>query len=196
MVVENSTVSERIKMLTEHFFEGNKSAFAKAIGISNQSLGEIIGGRQSAPSFKALQKLFASFPKVRMEWVMFGTGPMFRGEDRNEILKANQLGKTLSDKLLEEIEASEEMQGKLTRALDIARAEAWANQEKLTQMYAVADVYFNNLQRLSVRLGISEGEARQIVASHRIRCVNFGSEGYRISELAVREFLGDTTIIS
>ena len=47
-------MSERIAQMVEHFHKGNKSAFAKAVGISNQSLGEIVGARQSAPSFTAL----------------------------------------------------------------------------------------------------------------------------------------------
>jgi hypothetical protein len=75
-----STVNKRIKILVDQLAEGNKSSFARSIGISNQSLGEIIGGRQSAPSFAALQKIFISFPQVRMEWLILGSGPMLRHE--------------------------------------------------------------------------------------------------------------------
>jgi len=74
--MENGSVSERIAHMVEHFHKGNKSAFAKAVGISNQSLGEIVGARQSAPSFAALQKMLTAFPEVRMEWLVMGKGEM------------------------------------------------------------------------------------------------------------------------
>lgn len=74
--MENGSVSERIAQMVEHFNKGNKSAFAKAVGISNQSLGEIVGARQSAPSFAALQKMLTAFPEVRMEWLIMGKGEM------------------------------------------------------------------------------------------------------------------------
>jgi hypothetical protein len=74
--MEQDTVSERVAMLVQHYTKGNKSAFAKMVGISNQSLGEIVGARQSAPSFSALQKIFLAFPQVRMEWLILGRGPM------------------------------------------------------------------------------------------------------------------------
>jgi hypothetical protein len=69
-------VSERIAQMVDYFHKGNKSAFAKAVGISNQSLGEIVGARQSAPSFAALQKMLTAFPEVRMEWLVMGKGEM------------------------------------------------------------------------------------------------------------------------
>ncbi|GAB3637276.1 hypothetical protein GCM10027422_28660 [Hymenobacter arcticus] len=74
--MEIGSVSERIAQMVEHFHKGNKSAFAKAVGISNQSLGEIVGARQSAPSFAALQKMLTAFPEVRMEWLVMGKGEM------------------------------------------------------------------------------------------------------------------------
>lgn len=73
---EVGTISERIAQMVQHFHKGNKSAFAKAVGISNQSLGEMVGERQGAPSFAALQKILAAFPQLRTEWVLFGRGEM------------------------------------------------------------------------------------------------------------------------
>jgi hypothetical protein len=74
--MEQNSVNERINQMVEYFHKGNKSAFAKAAGISNQSLGEIVGARQSAPSFAALQKIIAAFPEVRIEWLVMGRGEM------------------------------------------------------------------------------------------------------------------------
>lgn len=74
--MEQNSVNERVNQMVEHFHKGNKSAFAKAAGISNQSLGEIVGARQSAPSFAALQKILNAFPEVRIEWLVMGKGEM------------------------------------------------------------------------------------------------------------------------
>jgi hypothetical protein len=74
--MEQTSVSERIAQMVQHFTKGNKSAFAKTVGISNQSLGEIVGARQSAPSFTALQKMLEAFPQVRIEWLVMGRGSM------------------------------------------------------------------------------------------------------------------------
>lgn len=73
---EIGTISERIAQIVQHFNKGNKSAFARAVGISGQGLGEMVGKRQGGPSFGALQKILTAFPQLRAEWVLFGRGPM------------------------------------------------------------------------------------------------------------------------
>jgi transcriptional regulator with XRE-family HTH domain len=85
--VEEQTVNQRLERLVEHFFQGNKSAFAKAIGVSSQGLGEILGGRQSAPSFSLLQKLFSAYPQVRMQWLILGEGPMLVTHSNSDDIK-------------------------------------------------------------------------------------------------------------
>ena len=72
--MSRTTVNQRINMLVEHFCRGNKSAFAKVVGITSQSLGEIVGGRQSAPSFAALQKIALAYPSISLHWLVLGEG--------------------------------------------------------------------------------------------------------------------------
>ncbi|MCI1187865.1 hypothetical protein MON38_10575 [Hymenobacter sp. DH14] len=76
--MKQSSVNERIAKMINEFSKGNKSAFAKAVGISNQSLGEIVGTRQSSPSFSALQKIINAFPQVRIDWLVMGRGTMLK----------------------------------------------------------------------------------------------------------------------
>jgi hypothetical protein len=85
--MEQGTVNERIAKMVEHFHRGNKSAFAKAAGISNQSLGEIVGARQSAPSFAALQKILTAFPEVSISWLVMGEGTMLPEEHVSELIE-------------------------------------------------------------------------------------------------------------
>jgi phage repressor protein C with HTH and peptisase S24 domain len=79
--MEQTTINERIKSLVDYFSQGNKSAFARAAGISNQSLSEIIGQRGNAPSFSALQKIAQSFPDIREAWLLLGQGEMLKSEE-------------------------------------------------------------------------------------------------------------------
>ena len=77
--------------LVQLLSKGNKSAFSKAVGICNQSLAEILGKRQSAPSFSALQKIFIAFPQVRMEWLVLGKGEMLQGAEESPALSGQEL---------------------------------------------------------------------------------------------------------
>jgi DNA transposition AAA+ family ATPase len=88
--VEQTTVNQRLEKLVDHFSQGNKSAFAKTVGVSSQGLGEILGGRQSAPSFLLLQKLFIAYPQVRMPWLILGEGSMLVTQPNTDAVKALQ----------------------------------------------------------------------------------------------------------
>ena len=74
--MSQNTISQRIAEMVKLYTKGNKSAFAKAVGISNQSLGEIVGPRQSAPSFAALQKIALAYPSTSIHWLVLGEGEM------------------------------------------------------------------------------------------------------------------------
>lgn len=83
--------------LVDSLAKGNKSAFSKSVGISNQSLAEILGKRQSAPSFSALQKIFIAFPQVRMEWLVLGVGEMLHESDTKPELSPQELDEAIQN---------------------------------------------------------------------------------------------------
>jgi len=193
--MEQGSVNERIKMLVEHFAKGNKSAFARAVGISNQSLAEILGARQSAPSFAALQKILTAFPQVRMEWFVFGRVPMLQDEEIQvpietkapEYATREQVQKLLDKQRAEQREMFEAYTHDLSEAALLA------------QVYRIGDVHPAN-KKLADRLSITADEARELVLSGRIRSTYVGKDddrarqngvSYLITEEAVREFLGD-----
>jgi transcriptional regulator with XRE-family HTH domain len=69
-----------------------------------------------------------------------------------------------------------------------------ANQEAQSMVYRIQgepepNKPFGGL--LSYRLGIAESSAIQLVTAGKIRSVEIEDEGYRVTELAVREFLGE-----
>lgn len=77
-IMANTTINQRIGEMIKYFTNGNKSAFAKSVGVSNQSLGEIVGARQSAPSFAALQKIALAYPTVYLRWLLLGEYEMIQ----------------------------------------------------------------------------------------------------------------------
>jgi transcriptional regulator with XRE-family HTH domain len=54
--------------------------FADEIGVQKSSISHILSGRNNA-SLDFIQKILLRFPEVRMEWLMFGKGPIFNSPD-------------------------------------------------------------------------------------------------------------------
>lgn len=67
---------ERIKeiILTEGLTSG---AFADLIGVQRSSMSHIINGRNN-PSLDFIVKTLQHFSKINPEWLLTGTGPMYR----------------------------------------------------------------------------------------------------------------------
>jgi hypothetical protein len=73
-----STIHQRIQMLIDHFSTGNAAAFGRGCDMLPSVLASIVGGRQSKPSFEALEKILAGYIAVSAEWLVMGRGPMLR----------------------------------------------------------------------------------------------------------------------
>lgn len=189
------TVNARINELVNFFSQGNKSAFAKAIGISNQSLGEIVGRRQSAPSFAALQKIFVAFPQVRMQWLILGHGQML---EKEKPLRPTSGG----------TRKKKDFMHLLTRPTDASLADWGASyvdrmnssqsiHNNPASVYSVADKSLNAHERalLSERLAVSEKEAERLVLSGEIKSKRISDEeGFRVTEQWVLDFMTGPSI--
>ena len=66
-----STINDRIQSIIDNLFGGNKSMFAKRLGVAPPVIDGIVGKRQSAPSFKLLQKI-SSIDGVSLNWLVNG----------------------------------------------------------------------------------------------------------------------------
>jgi hypothetical protein len=250
----DSTVNERIMDLVNFLSKGNKSAFSKSVGISNQSLAEILGKRQSAPSFSALQKIFLAFPQIRMEWLVLGEGEMLQSPDVNPELSPQELEEAIrhigaNQSLIRKgigielrapnriAELEEEMKWSIRAAkryeseievlseqgneielirvrtlksdnenfiascqasLAIEReAVRMMHQEIASWSYRVdgqADITKPYGGLLSCRLGISTQLARQLSSTGKILNTSTPSDGYCISENAVRAFIHQVAV--
>jgi transcriptional regulator with XRE-family HTH domain len=72
------TINQRIKFLVETYGKGNVSAFARSIDVSPTVIASYMpGGRESKPSYDVLEKILEAYPKLRLEWLMKGSGPTY-----------------------------------------------------------------------------------------------------------------------
>ena len=71
------TIQERIRKIAEELFEGNISAFCRAINVKQPTINTIIGDRQSKPSYDVLcNVLNAKALNISSDWLMLGKGEM------------------------------------------------------------------------------------------------------------------------
>lgn len=69
-------IKERLVKLMQS--EGlNPSAFADSIGVQRSSISHILSGRNK-PSLDLLEKILASYPKYNAEWLVMGTGQVYK----------------------------------------------------------------------------------------------------------------------
>ena len=71
-------MKERIKrlMVSQHM---TQQTFADFIGISSASLSSIFNGR-TKPTLNTVEAIKGKFPKISLDWLMYGTEPMFNDE--------------------------------------------------------------------------------------------------------------------
>jgi plasmid maintenance system antidote protein VapI len=59
------------------------SKFASILGIQRSNVTHIVDGRNK-PSFSFIEKLIAKFPRVNVEWLITGTGNMYKQKETSE----------------------------------------------------------------------------------------------------------------
>lgn len=70
-------VNDRIQQIIDS--KGfNKNTFSAKIGLSNNvTVGNIVGGRRSSPSYEVLLKIAEAFPDINPGWLLTGNGNMY-----------------------------------------------------------------------------------------------------------------------
>lgn len=71
----------RIKQLMESQHM-TQQTFADFIGISSASLSSIFNGR-TKPTLNTVEAIKSKYPKISLDWLMYGTGTMFNDQKEN-----------------------------------------------------------------------------------------------------------------
>lgn len=72
-------MKDRIRVLMEHKHM-QQNTFANFVGISPGTLSGIFNGR-TKPTLPIVEAIKSKIPNLRVDWLVFGTGPMFEGEN-------------------------------------------------------------------------------------------------------------------
>jgi transcriptional regulator with XRE-family HTH domain len=204
------SVNDRLVIMVDYFEKGKKAAFARKADISPQAAQEILAGRRSEPSFKVLVRILQAYPQVHADWLVLGKGPMLQdasvdGVRREPVYATREQFEKASSQRMEHEAIGDaymsiikpELLEQVKNHRENIKAKAIAEQDALMKIYAVGESVPSSNSQLSARLAISEEKALQLVLTGKIRGSNFGeegyAEGYRVTELAVREFLGEPT---
>jgi transcriptional regulator with XRE-family HTH domain len=91
-------INDRIQLLINELFDGNKSKFAQKIGISGSHISNYLGNkRRSIPSFEMIEDIYKSIEGINPEWLLTGEGEWKK--NLNSTVSDNQLTDYLSRKL-------------------------------------------------------------------------------------------------
>lgn len=72
-----NTPSERLKIICETYYGGNKSKMGKALEVSYQNINNYIE-KGKKPSFEVIQKVYETFrDRISPSWLILGEGEMF-----------------------------------------------------------------------------------------------------------------------
>lgn len=76
-------INERIKAVLCEIYKGNVTAMAQATNIKRTTLNSIIGSDGVSPRYEILRNIAdISSPRISMEWLIRGTGPMLLSDSR------------------------------------------------------------------------------------------------------------------
>ena len=70
-----TTVNERIKLISKRFCNGNISELARIVGVNQPSLRDIVGTKQVKPGFDIIYQLVGNaMLNINAEWLILGVG--------------------------------------------------------------------------------------------------------------------------
>lgn len=69
------SIKDRFNSIINECFNGNQSAFAKAVGVNPTVIANVVGPREGNPSFDVLVKICAN-ANISPEWLLLGKGDM------------------------------------------------------------------------------------------------------------------------
>lgn len=72
-------VNDRFNSIIKEQYNGNQSAFAKALGVAPSVIANVVGARQGKPSYDVIEKICAN-ANISAEWLLTGQGSMLKSD--------------------------------------------------------------------------------------------------------------------
>lgn len=73
-----SSINQRIQTVVNKMFNGNVSEFERISGIKPYTVKNIVGSRQTKPSYDVLESIIRNNVQISSEWLLTGQGPMLK----------------------------------------------------------------------------------------------------------------------
>ena len=83
-------MKDRIRQLMESQHM-TQQTFSDFIGISSASLSSIFTGR-TKPTLNTVEAIRSKFTKINLDWLMYGQGPMFKGQEADAASATSGMG--------------------------------------------------------------------------------------------------------
>lgn len=78
--MQNDDINNRIALVIKELGY-NKNSFSKAIGLSNNTtIGNIVSGRKTKPSFDVIYRILTTFDSINKGWLLTGEGSMLQSD--------------------------------------------------------------------------------------------------------------------
>ena len=103
-----TSINERIKYIVDTFFKGNTTQMAKSVFVKQSTLRDIVGERNSAPSFETMKQIVDSASlNINPAWLLTGQGEVQTSENQSETSSTSTLSRLYPPKpFVENIQAS------------------------------------------------------------------------------------------
>ena len=77
---EVESINGRIQLIIDEIYKGNVSEFERASNIKPSTIKNIVGGRQTKPSYDVLESIVRNNVQISSDWLLTGEGKMLKEE--------------------------------------------------------------------------------------------------------------------
>lgn len=95
-----TTISERISLIINHFYKGKQVGLSKATGIPTSKISSWEIGK-FMPKYDSLYQIIINHPTINIEWLMTGDGDMILSEKNNTVEKYKEEIAKLKEEIIE-----------------------------------------------------------------------------------------------
>lgn len=142
-------ITERLQAIVDNVFDGNKAAFARAIGIAPTSVSNYLSrDRASKPSSDILESIVKGIPLLNGDWLLTGKGEMLRkpnglennisdsvvGSITGNIGTHSTVSNSMSQKKFSPNSSTEEKQSEEEATIEQLKHEIQVKEEKIREM--------------------------------------------------------------